>query len=225
LCGDHRRRLSGLQLERVGIPHEKAVTHSSVAAFFRLLVRTIFLEKLPMKSLFVCIYNQLKAFLNPNYVFLNVEISTNRLLLKPISMIYKADIFVEFTDEVTTYMYPRPAEDISETESFINDSILGMKNENHLILVIIQKDSQEFFGCAGIHRINSNHPELGIWLKKSAHGNGYGLETVTELKKWAEENLKYRYLVVTVHGGVKKMSHMKSHGISTKTSLELIFFG
>ncbi len=151
-----------------------------------------------MQSLFVCISNQLKAFINPNHVFLNVEISTDRLLLKPISMLYKSDIFVEFTDEVTTYMYPRPAQDIFETESFINDSILGMKKEHHLIFVILKKDSQDFLGCAGIHKINTNHPELGIWLKKSAHGNGYGLETITELKNWAESNLKYRYLVYPV---------------------------
>lgn len=30
---------------------------------------------------------------------------------------------------------------------------------------------------------------------------------------------------VTVHGGDKKMSEMKSHGISMKTSLDLIFSG
>ena len=34
-----------------------------------------------------------------------------------------------------------------------------------------------------------------------------------------------KYLGVTVHRGVKKMSDMKSHGINTKTRLDLIFSG
>lgn len=127
-----------------------------------------------------------------------MEIVTNRLLLKPISMEYKEDIFKEFTDEITTYMYPRPPKEIFETESFINDSVAEMKNEAHLVLVIIKKDTKELLGCTGIHNINSKNPELGIWLKKSAHGKGYGLETITALKKWAEEHLNYEYLVYPV---------------------------
>ena len=151
-----------------------------------------------MKSLFVFIYNQIEAFLKPEYLFFNVKISTNRLLLKPISMTYKADIFAELSDEITTYMYPRSAKEIAETEAFINDSIFGMKIESHLILVILNKESQEFLGCTGIHYINRKNPEIGIWVKKSAHGNGYGLETVTALKKWTEENLDYEYLIYPV---------------------------
>ena len=113
---------------------------------------------------------------------LNVEIVTNRLSLKPISMNYKEDIFLEFTEEIATYMYPRSAKDSSETESFINDSVVGLKNRENLQLVILKKDSQEFLGCAGLHNINRKVPEIGIWLKQSAHGNGYGLETVIALK-------------------------------------------
>jgi RimJ/RimL family protein N-acetyltransferase len=154
--------------------------------------------KLSPKSLLGYISNQLQGFLSQNHSFLDVKITTNRLLVKPISMTYKSEIFQEFTDEITNYMYPCSAKDISETESFIKDSIFGMKTEDHLIVVILKKDSQEFLGCAGIHKINTNYPELGIWLKKSAHGNNYGLETITALKTWAEENLHYKSLVYTV---------------------------
>lgn len=101
---------------------------------------------------------------------LNVEIVTNRLSLKPISMNYKEDIFLEFTEEIATYMYPRSAKDISETESFISDSVVGLKNRDNLQLVILKKDSQEFLGCAGLHNIDRKAPEIGIWLKKSAQG-------------------------------------------------------
>lgn len=125
---------------------------------------------------------------------LGVEISTNRLLLKPISMQYQEEILFEFTDEITTYMIPRSLKKISETEAFLNESIAGIKNSSNLGLVILKKESQEFLGCAGLHDINQKDPELGIWLKKAAHGNKYGLEAITAIKHWADENLDYSSL-------------------------------
>ena len=50
-----------------------------------------------------------------------------------------------------------------------------------------------------------------------------GKITIDSLEKLYQELVAINF--VTVQGGVKKMSHMKSHRISTKTSLELIFFG
>ncbi len=129
---------------------------------------------------------------------LQAEISTNRLLLKPIDMQYKAEIFREFTHDIAIYMYPRPANDIFETESFIKESIIGLTQGSNLQLVIIKKDTQEFLGCTGIHNVNTKTPELGIWLKKSAHGNCYGIETIRGLKQWAEENLDFDYLIYPV---------------------------
>lgn len=133
-----------------------------------------------------------------NYSLLNIEIISSRLLLKSISLSYKKDIFDTFTEEITTYMYPRPAKNLVETGSFIKNSLEGMKNEHELILVILKQDSQEFLGCAGIHGINKEHPEFGIWLKKAAHGNGYGLETVVAMKNWCEENLDCEYFTYPV---------------------------
>lgn len=133
---------------------------------------------------------------------LEIEIITNRLLLKSIAMQYKTEIFKEFTSEIATYMTPRPAIDIFETESFINESLTGLIEASNLQLVIIKKDTHEFLGCTGIHNINAKapdlHPELGIWLKKSAHGNRYGIETIRALKQWAEENLDCNYLIYPV---------------------------
>lgn len=124
----------------------------------------------------------------------NLEIYTNQLLLKPISMQYKAEIFSEFTEEITTYMHPRSPKDISEIEVFIQLSLDDLKDGSNLVLRILKKESQEFLGCAGLHEIDLKSPALGIWLKKSAHGNKYGLEAITGIKNWADEHLDYEYL-------------------------------
>ena len=147
------------------------------------------------KDLISKIFQQL---VQPDRSLLNIQIECNRLLLKSISLAYKKPIFENFTEEITTYMYPRPAKNTGEAASFIKNSLEGMKNEHELILVILKKDSQEFLGCAGIHRINTKHPEFGIWLKKTAHGNGYGLEAITAMKNWCEENLDCEYFTYPV---------------------------
>jgi len=128
---------------------------------------------------------------------LDVEIVTNRLLLKSISIEYKENIFSEFTEEITTYMCPQSPREISETETFIQEGIAQLTSGSDLRVVILKKETQEFLGCAGIHGIHNvkqQHPELGIWLKKAAHGNKYGLEAIAAIKNWADANLKYEYL-------------------------------
>lgn len=146
----------------------------------------------------ICLSSTQKILLNPNLILLKVKIVTPRLLLQPISKIYEEDIFREFNEEITRYIYPCPAKDISETRSFIEDSIVRMKNGTDLQLVVLDRDTKAFLGCAGIHKINRSCPEFGIWLKKSAHGNKYGLETIMALKEWAEKNLDDKQLIYAV---------------------------
>ncbi len=55
-----------------------------------------------------------------------VTIETERLLLVPITMQYVEEIFKEFTPEITTYMFPKSTDNISETETFINNATQNM---------------------------------------------------------------------------------------------------
>lgn len=122
------------------------------------------------------------------------RLETERLLLKPISMVYAEEIFTEFTEEITFYMYPRPARRIQETESFIRESLIGLERGVNLQTVILHKTTEEFLGCAGLHDLDSRFPELGIWLKASAQGRAFGKEAIEGLKNWADEKLDYEYL-------------------------------
>lgn len=136
--------------------------------------------------------------LNKEQNLLNIKIQTDRLSLLPIEMKYVPDIFREFTSEITTYMSPTPPANISETEDFITSSAEGLKSGNNLQLVILDRETQEFLGCAGLHEVDGDHPEMGVWLKKSAHGKGFGREAMTAIKKWADENLDYKYILYPV---------------------------
>jgi RimJ/RimL family protein N-acetyltransferase/GNAT superfamily N-acetyltransferase len=123
---------------------------------------------------------------------------TKRLLLKIISLEYKENIFKEFTPEIVLYMTPKPAETIQDTIDFINSSIKKNYEGKNFQIVIVDKDTNEFLGCGSLNHIDTKTPELGIWIKKSAHGHGYGMETMQALKGWADNNLDYQYIIYPV---------------------------
>lgn len=123
-----------------------------------------------------------------------VVIFSNRLRQVSITPEYTEHVFLNFTKDVTTYMYPKPADNISETKAFVELAIAGMEAGSNLQLVILDKETNEFLGCSGLHNTNSGKPELGIWLKPSAHGYAYGLEAIGAIIAWARENVEYEYI-------------------------------
>ena len=127
-----------------------------------------------------------------------VKIETSNLLIRPISFADAEFIFREFNEQVTTYLPVEPSRQITETESFIRNARERLQRGSDLNLVIIKQDSQEFCGCAGLNYLKSKHPHLGIWIKKTAQGRGYGFEAISALKKWAEANLDYQSLIYLV---------------------------
>lgn len=128
----------------------------------------------------------------------SITIETKNLCLKGITLEYKEDIFREFTPQITTHMFPKPAEKIEETIEFIETSIKENKEGSNFQIVILDKVSKDFLGCGGLHHIDRKTPKLGIWIKKSAHGHGYGKEAIIALKEWADKNLNYEYILYPV---------------------------
>lgn len=127
-----------------------------------------------------------------------VTIETERLLLVPITMQYVEEIFKEFTPEITTYMFPKSTDNISETETFINNATQNMWQWKELQIVILDKTTKEFLWCWGIHIKNSRAPEPGIRIKKSAFGKKIGREAVAGLADRAQKNLDFDYLFYPV---------------------------
>jgi len=127
-----------------------------------------------------------------------IIIEASRLKLKSTSEKYAQDIFKEFSEKITTFMHSKAADDISETLAFIKMSQNKMSKSEELQVVILDKGTDEFLGHGGIRKLNTNTPELGIWIKESAHGNNYGKEVISALKEWIDNNLQYKYIVYPV---------------------------
>ena len=126
------------------------------------------------------------------------KIESERLVLIPISQKYAKVIFHEFTEDITTFMFPASPKVIGETEAYINSEIEKRAAGTSFAVVVVDKLTNEFIGCSGVHHIDTETPETGVWIKKSAQGNKYGLEAVGALVSWANENLKYIYVTYPV---------------------------
>lgn len=127
-----------------------------------------------------------------------IRIKTDRLMLEPVSMQYKEDIFREFQPPITKYVYSKPAEKIEETETFIKGAKKDAAKGVDVTMVILDKQSGEFLGCTGLHNLEEENPEMGVWIKQSAHGNKYGREAISGLKNWAAKNLQFDHITYTV---------------------------
>jgi RimJ/RimL family protein N-acetyltransferase len=128
-----------------------------------------------------------------------LTIDGDRLYLRSIEAGQAQEIFREFTSEITRYMFPKPPDTIDEVFAFISESQTGMKEGWDLVLSIIEKEKHEFLGLCGFHgKGKVSTPELGIWLKKSAHGKKYGREAIRTVVTWAAQNVEVEYLTYPV---------------------------
>lgn len=139
------------------------------------------------------------AFKSSPLALLETAIESNRLSLVPTTEAHAEAIFSSFTAEITTYMMPKPAEAISETLTFIRASRAAAAAGHNLQLTITAKATGEFLGCCGLHGNQSvRTPELGIWLKRQAHAQGYGREAVFALVAWARTQFELEGFVYPV---------------------------
>ena len=128
-----------------------------------------------------------------------LAISSSRLTLRPLRESDAPDIFREYTPKIATFMTPPPASSVDDTLAFVKGAIGDRREGRDLQLVIENTEGGEFLGLIGLHtRFGGQNPELGLWLKRSAHGNGFGMEAAHTLIDWADTNLRFGDIVFVV---------------------------
>ena len=116
-------------------------------------------------------------------------IKTERLTIQPFSAAFLAPYYKEFTAEITKYQYPDSFPDIHTADIVMSNFVKAMERGDMLELVILTHDS-EFLGSMEAFDISGKTPELGLWLKSSAHGKGYGYEALKGLGDAAANTLE-----------------------------------
>jgi RimJ/RimL family protein N-acetyltransferase len=81
---------------------------------------------------------------------------------------------------------------IIESERFVRDAAARYLRRDDLPMFMRKRDTGEFVGASGMHRIDWNVPrfEIGYWCRTSLVGQGYVSEAVVALTRFAFEQLK-----------------------------------
>lgn len=135
--------------------------------------------------------NQLK----PSLIEFPEEFTTERLLIrKPMPGDGKAvyEAMQASLDELKPWMpWAHTNQSEQDVEANIRDSIAKFISREDLRLHIFNKDSGEFIGSTGLHRIDWAVPkfEIGYWIDTRFAGRGYITESTQALTKFAFSEL------------------------------------
>ncbi len=111
----------------------------------------------------------------------NRELETSRLILKPIKLSDANEVYDNFNEDIIEFLYPNVHESLDETIDVLENMIDKRREDVDYVYTIRNKQTNEFLGLIGLHQLNTEAPELGIWLKQSAHNQKYGTESVRAL--------------------------------------------
>lgn len=124
--------------------------------------------------------------------------SSDRLKFIIVNEQYVDDIFRELTPTVAKFLPFIPAQKKEDTFGFVAYSLAQLEKQQDITLLATDRQTGEFIGCCGIHDIKEESISLGIWLKESASGKGYGTEIIKALEQFVFDQMTVDYLIYNV---------------------------
>ena len=127
----------------------------------------------------------------PDEPVADLVLASQRLTLRPFTPEDAADVFAAITPALTRFLgWEAPASPAVFAEVWRD--WLGADAATEFHFVVRSSQTEELFGLVGLHGIGDAEPELGVWIKESAHGHGYGREAVRAVVTWASQRLAIR---------------------------------
>jgi RimJ/RimL family protein N-acetyltransferase len=111
-----------------------------------------------------------------------IVIRSPRLQLSPLQMSDAQEVFRCITPAIAKFMPwgpPSWSEYLTRCEKRVQTQV-----PNEFSFVVRKLENGERLGMASFENADSASPELGLWLKESAHGLGFGTEVVASLVAW-----------------------------------------
>ena len=158
----------------------------------------------------------------------NISIRSPRLYLSRFQMADAKAVFACITPSISKFM---PWEPPSWSE-YIERCERMVKNQepNEFTFAIRRLDNKECLGLASLADSDTVSPELGLWLKESAHGQGFGREVVAAVAEWAYKTLgkdSFIYPVAVQNIASRRIAerlHGKIIGNRTKPKYEAVIY-
>jgi RimJ/RimL family protein N-acetyltransferase len=129
--------------------------------------------------------------MNPSLIEFPEEFTTERLLIrKPLPGDGKAvyDAIQASLNELKPWMaWAHTKQSEQDVEANIRDSIAKFITREDLRLHLFNKETGEFIGSSGLHRINWDVPkfEIGYWIDTRYSGKGYITEATEAITNFA----------------------------------------
>ncbi len=116
-----------------------------------------------------------------------IVIQSPRLQLSQFQMTDAQEVFGCITPAIARFM---PWEPPSRIEYVTRCEKRAQAPEpNNFSFVIRRRNNNECLGMASFEGADSVSPEVGLWLKESAHRHGFGREVVAALVEWGHTTL------------------------------------
>jgi RimJ/RimL family protein N-acetyltransferase len=128
----------------------------------------------------------------------SIELFANRLKLRTFTPADAPEIFAAVGPAITRFMSWDPSPSPAAFAEVWRQWLPRMTAGTDLSLVIRLRVTDEFLGVAGVHHIGSAEPEVGIWLKETAHGLGYGREAIAAIVQWTPAHIGAAALIYPV---------------------------
>ena len=127
-----------------------------------------------------------------------IVIQSSRITLKPFTAHDADESYVCITPTLTRFMSWEPPENRQVYDGIWQGWIQHIAEGSEYVFVIRHAESGEFLGLGGFHDVQSQTPELGIWIREDRHGAGYGKEAVTAIANWASANFDFEHFIYPV---------------------------
>ena len=128
----------------------------------------------------------------------SVNLSSQRLFLKSFSPEDALEVFEAVTPTITRFMGFEPAPSLEAFEQIWQNWFPLMHSGTDAHFVVRANSNLEFLGVVGLHDLEDAEPKVGIWIKETAHGSGFGREAVAALISFAASELGKRAVLYPV---------------------------
>jgi len=133
--------------------------------------------------------DQGQPIVNPAGDLRTVSFASPRLHLLAFTAKDAPEAVAGATPAVTRFTGWHPSPSLAAFSEIWRAWQLAMAAGTDLALAVRLKATGEFLGMAGLHRIDCPQPEIGIWIRESLHGLGYGREAVAATVAWASAHI------------------------------------
>lgn len=110
----------------------------------------------------------------------NLMFQTERLHIIKADKKYLQDYYTEFTEKICEFQYPDTFTSLQDAQELPGYFLNEMNQGNMLELMILDQD-ENFLGSMEVFGLKEETMKVGLWLKESCQGQGYGYEALRGL--------------------------------------------